>query len=436
MIEATAAQRAANDTDLPDPLADAEAAELSVSAPTESESPAVVPANGSLATRYISDLARGIHSDPAALEHALATARYQTPLRYPGAKTGLAPVIGQLLKAASRHRSVRGVELLVEPFAGGASTSLRLVGDGTVRRILLADADPLVAAFWQVAASETDALIARMRAEYEQYIAPSSMSAVQRWDYWRAWTPPAGARPSTARFETAVKCLFLNRTTFSGILHGRAGPIGGRAQASDFSIGCRFNPDSLAERIAYVGHLYDAGRLVDVWCMDWRDTLDNTASVYKTLVPDHVVAYLDPPYLRKSGKLYNTSFDDGARAPRTVRAPAGWPNALAHEQLARYLTGRMRYRWLLSYDYDAELLGSCLLYGRDRMNPAEDARVDGVKRWQISKRIVRLTYTAAARSSRDGADELLLTTLPPSTVPANNLIRAITATAPPTQTSG
>lgn len=386
---------------------------------------ATVTVGGNVATRHVNELARGIHADAATIANPLATARYQTPMRYPGAKTGLAPVIGQLLAAATQHRSVGRVDLLVEPFAGGASTSLRLVGDGTVRRVLLADADPLVAAFWQVAASETDALIARMRAEHEQYVAPDSVSAVQRWDYWRAWSPRPGTPPSTARFESAVKCLYLNRTTFSGILHGRAGPIGGRAQTSAYSIGCRFNPDGLAKRIAYVGHLYDTRHLVDVWCMDWRDTLDNTASVYKTLVPNQVVGYLDPPYLRKSAKLYNTSFDEVARAPRTVPAPAGWPSTLAHEQLAHYLTHKMRYRWLLSYDHDPDLIGSCLLYGRDRMNPTSTDRADGVKSWRISKRVVRLTYTAAARSSRNGADELLLTTLPPATVPTNDSIRPL-----------
>jgi len=380
---------------------------------------------GGIATRHISDLPRGIHINPAAITHPLALARYQTPMRYPGAKTGLSPVIGMLLTAASQHRTVGSIDLLVEPFAGGASTSLRLVGDSTVQRVLLADADPLVAAFWQVAAAETDALITRMRAEHEQYVAPGAAGAVKRWDYWRAWSPPPGIRPSIARFETAVKCLYLNRTTFSGILHGRAGPIGGRAQTSAYGIGCRYSPDGLADRIAYVGHLYATGRLIDVWCMDWRDTLDNTASVYKTLVPDHVVAYLDPPYLRKSAKLYNTSFEEVARAPRTVPAPAGWPNTLAHEQLAHYLTHKMRYRWLLSYDYDSDLLASCLLYGRNRMNPAASDRADGVKSWRISKRVVRLTYTAAARSSRNGANELFLTTLPSAIVPANDSIRSL-----------
>ncbi|MCF6746554.1 DNA adenine methylase [Blastococcus sp. KM273128] len=425
MIVATGAQMAARTPDADDRIATAATSDGRLFAPAEDTPLTAVLASDSLATRYTTGLARGIHTDPAAITNSVAKARYQTPLRYPGAKTGLAPVIGELLHAASRHRSLRDIDLLVEPFAGGASTSLRLVGDGTVRRVLLADADPLVAAFWQVAASETDELIARMRAEHEQYIAPGTAEAVQRWDYWRAWSPPAGTRPSTSRFESAVKCLYLNRTTFSGILHGRAGPIGGRSQTSDYSIGCRFNPDALADRISYVGHLYDTGRLIDVWCMDWRDTLENTASVYKTLVPNHVVAYLDPPYLRKSAKLYNTSFDEGTHSPRTVPAPAGWPNALAHEQLARYLTSKMRYRWILSYDYHPELLASFLLYGRDRMNPSDGARAEGIKQWRISKRIVRLTYTAAARSSRDGADELLLTTLPPSAVPTNDLIRAI-----------
>ena len=78
--------------------------------------------------------------------------------------------------------------------------------------------------------------------------------------------------------ELATKCLFLNRTTFSGILNGRAGPIGGRAQSSEFGIGCRFNLDGIVERLEYVGHLYNTGRLVDVWCSDWNDTLHGVAS--------------------------------------------------------------------------------------------------------------------------------------------------------------
>jgi hypothetical protein len=66
------------------------------------------------------------------------------------------------------------------------------------------------------AAADTDWLIDRMWSE------PVTL---ERWDHWRAWRP---ARPTDR--DIAMKCLFLNRTTFSGILHGRAGPIGGRRQ--------------------------------------------------------------------------------------------------------------------------------------------------------------------------------------------------------------
>ena len=57
---------------------------------------------------------------------------------------------------------------------------MRLAGAGIVDRILLADADPLVTRFWQVAAADTDWLIDRMWDE------PVTLD---RWDYWRTWTP-------------------------------------------------------------------------------------------------------------------------------------------------------------------------------------------------------------------------------------------------------
>jgi DNA adenine methylase len=324
------------------------------------------------------------------VDHPSATARYQSPLRYPGAKSGLAPLIGTLIRAAASHPRVGSIDLLVEPFAGGASTSLRLVGDGTVERILLADGDPLVAAFWQVAAQEPQQLIARMHEEHTEYVQHGGTSALARWDYWRQWQPNTGQRTASARLESAVKCLFLNRTTFSGILHGRAGPIGGRRQESAYGIGCRYNPNALADRISYIGHLYDTHRLVDVWCADWRTTLQEVASAYKALVPDRVVAYLDPPYVEKSTKLYSMSFD-----------PAGSGGGqFPHERLAEHLVRRMRYRWVLSYDAHPALLDSTMLYARNRMDPDPDDKRDGVRQWRISKRIVELSYSASASRTR------------------------------------
>ena len=86
--------------------------------------------------------------------------RYLSPLRYPGAKSGLANVVGDLVRESSK--SLGRPQLFVEPFAGGSSTALRLAGARIVDRILLADADPLVTRFWQVAAADTEWLIDRM----------------------------------------------------------------------------------------------------------------------------------------------------------------------------------------------------------------------------------------------------------------------------------
>jgi DNA adenine methylase len=356
----------------------------------------------------------------------LVPVRYQSPLRYPGAKSSLAPVIAQVLNAAKGSREVPEINLLVEPFAGGASASLRLVGDGIVDRILLADVDPLVTAFWQAAAANTEDLIDRMYDEWKKFVRNGGTAAIDRWDYWRSRSFPANAKVETTRLNMAVKCLFLNRTTFSGILHGNAGPIGGRKQESPYGIGCRWNPDDLAYRLRFVGHLYETGRLVDVWRKDWRQTLDDVPTYYKQLIPSKVIAYLDPPYIDKAPHLYRNSFDptggyggDGLGASRPT-------DHMLHMQLAQYLRTKSQFRWLLSYDNNPLLTDNPWLYGRRRMNPdACDREVLGVHCWPVTKRLVSMRYTASGRTGKRNAEELLITTLPASKVPINERLRTL-----------
>jgi DNA adenine methylase len=223
-----------------------------------------------------------------------------------------------------------------------------------------------------------------------------------------------------------MKCLFLNRTTFSGILHGRAGPIGGRAQKSSYGIGCRFNVDSIAERLFFVGHLYETRRLVDVWCKDWSTTLDDVPEWYPALVPDRVFAYLDPPYLEKSETLYQRSFDPAGGYATPPTSDLGWYDRMTHYRLAEHLRRRMRFRWILSYDADPALVSDPALYATGRMTPDDNEKAMlQVREWRISKRLVTLRYTAAARGSRGPVDELLMTTLPPLTVPADRNFRRL-----------
>lgn len=367
---------------------------------------------------------RRLELAPDPVSHELAKGRYQSPLRYPGAKSSLARVLARVLTSAQESRQVPQINLLVEPFAGGASASLRLIGDGVVDRILLADADPLVAAFWQVAAAETESLVDRMYDEWKRFVVAGGQAAVERWDYWRAWAPKPGASEQSRLADAATKCLFLNRTTFSGILHGKAGPIGGRTQQSAYPINCRWNSEALAERLRYVGHLYEAGRLVDVWRKDWRQTLDDVPGRYPQLIPSRVVAYLDPPYIEKSSTLYRTSFDP--RGGFGTRGSDGAADDTLHLDLAAYLRTKAQFRWLLSYDNHPVLTANPWLYGRERMTPTlEDRELLGIRCWQITKRLVSARYTAAGKVGKRAADELLITTLPPRTVPLDDELRAV-----------
>jgi len=364
---------------------------------------------------------------PELIASPLATTRYLSPLRYPGAKSLMTKAIATLVRNARATSSVR-VRLFVEPFAGGASTALRLVSDGLVEQILLADSDPLVACFWQAAAVDTEALIARVHDEWDTYVSRGGAAAVGRWDYWREKQPDPADGSGEARLEYAVKCLFLNRTTFSGILHGRAGPIGGRSQASPYSIGCRWNAQALEERIRYIGHLYTTGRLVDVWLKDWRHTVDDLAEVVPEVRADHVLLYLDPPYLAKSQRLYRQAFALlGEQLTEEPQGTAPSQDLTLHLQLADYLNHEAQHRWILSYDAHDELVASNLLYGRDRMTPAAaDRALGGVRQWYISKRLVTQLYSASSRSGRGPKDELLITTIPPRAVPADGTFRRVT----------
>src|SRR5262245_43893884 len=138
-------------------------------------------------------------------------ATIMSPLRYPGGKRRLAAFIAEIL----RLNGLRP-KLFVEPFAGGASVALQLLNDGHVEAIALGEKDPLVASFWRIVFHDHKWLIQRIK---------RMKPTLPTWDYYK-----------DGEFhndhERALACLYLNRTSFSGILAPGAGPIGGRLQES------------------------------------------------------------------------------------------------------------------------------------------------------------------------------------------------------------
>lgn len=242
-----------------------------------------------------------------------------SPLRYPGSKRKMIPAIRQLIDANEPPP-----KFFVEPFCGGASVSLGLLELNAVERVLLADLDPMVSAFWREATANGEGLVKDMR---KQEV------TVAQWDYWRR------ARPRSDR-QLALKCLFLNRTAFSGIVGGNAGPIGGRTQASDYKIDCRFNKDGLADRILNVHKLAREGRILSVpGPSRWQATFERAKWPAAEYDPKATIFYLDPPYIEKADRIYDLAFKDRN-----------------HRELATRLLGT-RHRWILSYDAEPLVLG-------------------------------------------------------------------------------
>ena len=149
--------------------------------------------------------------------------------------------------------------------------------------------------------------------------------------------------------------------------------------------------------------------------------------LYKQLIPSRVIAYLDPPYMEKASHLYRNSFDPRGGYGGALPESTTLSDQFLHEKLAQYLNTKAQFRWLLSYDNNPLLTESRWLYERSRMAPGPDDRHDlGVKSWPITKRLVSMRYTASGKTGKRHADELLITTLPPTTVPLDDRLRALT----------
>lgn len=243
-----------------------------------------------------------------------------SPLRYPGSKRRLAGYIGEALR-------MNGLtpRLFVEPFCGGASVSLQLLADGLVEEIALADRDPLVAAFWRTVFFDTDWLV-------DQVL--KTEVSLDSWRNLRA------SNPIDDR-NRAWKCLFLNRTSFSGILSRSAGPIGGMKQESAYRIDCRFPRETLSKRIQQAGDLRD--KIRSIWSLSWKATMTRIRKAsLETDQQGTMFFYLDPPFFFKADRLY--SF---------------WFTRRDHVAMRDYVV-QIDDPWLISYDSARE---ASILYG-------------------------------------------------------------------------
>lgn len=279
-----------------------------------------------------------------------------SPLRYPGGKKRLVGYLANMLQLNDRHP-----HLLVEPFAGGASVALQLLNDGLVEQIALGDKDELVSAFWYTVFNDADWLVKRI-----EEVEPT----IELWEKYRTST-------LQSRRERAFACLYLNRTSFSGILNGTAGPLGGRAQSSAYTIGCRFPKQRLIKRIRQAEALAD--RVLFIKSGPWNSTIKSAQK--SGIRQSEIFCYLDPPFYDKANRLYRHFFVDKH-----------------HHQLAKAIS-ELGTDYVLSYDVAKPIID---LYSKMGMKPAQ----------------VELLYSTNSREKLVSSKELIVTNL--NLLPAQN----------------
>lgn len=211
-------------------------------------------------------------------------------------------------------------ELFVEPFAGGASVALAQLHAGLVKKVILNDRDPLVAAFWRTVFFDGEWLIKQVS---------KIEVTLENWDRFKR-------QRVTSDRARALKCLYLNRTSFSGVLAPNAGPIGGKAQESDYKIDCRFNKDTIIKRIKQISAYKD--RVAGIWNLDWRTAIKKVQKMQAAgSLPRTAFVYLDPPFYNKAKSLYPVHFTHEQ-----------------HVQLRDFLQ-KFDEPWILSYDMCEEV---------------------------------------------------------------------------------
>ena len=248
--------------------------------------------------------------------------RFDSPLRYPGGKAPLAPLLTQIIE----FNGLSGCSYL-EPFAGGAGAALRLLREGTASEIHLNDLDPHLFAFWHAALYESE--------RFAEAIMCVPLTIAE----WRRQQQICSLAEASRSFELGFATFYMNRCNRSGIIQGSA-PIGGYAQSGKWTMNARFYRDTLAKRILAIGQRQGQ---IHISNMDALDFLAARLPCFDRTVPSFV--YLDPPYYEKGNRLYMNAYSDDN-----------------HRDLANFIREQEGIQWIMSYDdsdYIRDLYSNC-----------------------------------------------------------------------------
>ncbi|HCG58080.1 MAG TPA: DNA methyltransferase [Clostridiales bacterium] len=227
-----------------------------------------------------------------------------SPLRYPGGKTKMLPIIKLMINKTKHHATY------IEPFAGGAGVALGLLFDGCVEKIVINDFDKSIYSIWRAILTENERLIQLIR---------NTPISIDEWHKQKLIYLNQNKKYS---LELGFAALYLNRTNRSGIL--KAGPIGGFNQNGKYLIDVRFKKEELIKRIEKIALYRNKIKLYNC----------EINTFIKKIIPKYKnsVIYFDPPYFKKGKDLYKNFF-----------------TKKDHERLCKQIRS-LSNDWIVSYD--------------------------------------------------------------------------------------
>lgn len=241
-----------------------------------------------------------------------------SPLRFPGGKHKYWKYFQEII------RQDKNIDTIIEVFAGGAGLGLALLRNNLVNKLIINDSDPFIHALWFEILNDPRNLKDRIR-----NVKVDMQEFKRRKELYSCDTNSN----QLSNLDKAFTCLFINRTTRSGIFN--AGPIGGKEQ-KDWKIYARWKPKQLIEKIDLINQMKDK---IELHNIDYHSFLSGIINPTNKKILENYLFFLDPPYYKKGKNLYFHYFEEEE-----------------HKRLSDLLKKLSRsHNWIVTYDSCSEV---------------------------------------------------------------------------------
>ena len=240
---------------------------------------------------------------PAKKTAAFPAAPYYSPLRYPGGKTWLAPILRERYKGQKKP-----FDIFVEPFAGGAAMSLTALFEGFAKTAVICEIDPDIARLWRVILESPEKLTERIDDFTPQRKNVKALLA---------------RKTFREEADMAFRTFVRNRMSRGGIMAAGAALL--RSGENGKGVASRWYPEKLSQRIKNIAEISNR---IHFFQGDGVAFLRNFRGSTRTAY------FIDPPYTA-----------GGARAGRRLYSR----HQIDHAELFRVVS-KLRGDFLMTYD--------------------------------------------------------------------------------------